>query len=71
MAFSEQAKDMKNNKLASLGVRTQFLIAGLVVLAGLAFMAIAGVFAVSSKTDSMAEQATFQQQVVGTADDRH
>ena len=57
---------MKNNKMASLGVRTQFLIAGLVVLAGLAFMAIAGVFAVSSKTDSMSDQADFQQQVVGT-----
>ena len=57
---------MKNNKMASLGVKTQFLIAGLVVLAGLAFMAIAGVFAVSSKTDSMSDQADFQQQVVGT-----
>ena len=57
---------MNNKKMASLGVRAQFLIAGLVVLAGLAFMAIAGVFAVSNKTDSMAQQAEFQQQVVGT-----
>ncbi len=57
---------MNNKKMASLGVRAQFLIAGLVVLAGLAFMAIAGVFAVSNKTDSMARQAEFQQQAVGT-----